>query len=177
MIRKATLKDAATIARIHVCTWRVAYAGIVPDEYLASLSEEERTKSWQQRLTDGRTIIWVAEEDGQVIGWVSGGASRDSDAQGDAEVYAIYVASQHLGCGVGRELMAKMEDSLPDGQGTTLWVLRDNQRAIRFYEKMGYRPDGAQKEIQLGGKVFCEIRFRKSPTSRGWEPAITTSIS
>jgi len=161
VIRKATFEDAAAIARIHVGTWRVAYAGIVPDDYLANLSEEKRTQSWQQQLTDGRTIIWVAEKDGQVIGWVSGGASRDADADGNSEVYAIYLSSQHWDCGVGRELMAYMESSLPDGQCTTLWVLQDNQRAIRFYEKMGYRPDGAQKEIQLGGKKYCEIRFRK----------------
>jgi len=162
MIRKATFKDAAAIARIHVGTWRVAYAGIVPDDYLASLSEENRTQGWQQKLTDDRTIIWVAEKDSQVIGWVSGGMSRDADTQGEAEVYAIYVSPQHWDCGVGRGLMATMEASLPDGQSTTLWVLRDNQRAIRFYEKMGYRPDGAQKEIQLGGKDLCAIRFRKS---------------
>ena len=170
MIRKATFEDAAAIAQIHVGTWRVAYAGIVPDDYLASLSEEQRTKSWQQRLTDGRTIIWVAEKDERVIGWVAGGASRDADAQGEAEVYAIYVSSQHWDCGVGRELMAKMEASLPDGPSTTLWVLRDNQRAIRFYEKMGYWADGAQKEIQLGSKGFCEVRFRKSRPNKTVEP-------
>lgn len=166
MIRKATFEDAAAIARIHVGTWRVAYAGIVPNDCLARLSEEKRTQSWQQQLTDGRTIIWVAEKDGQVIGWVSGGASKDEDAHGNSEVYAIYVSSRHWDCGVGRELMAKMESSLPDGQSTTLWVLRDNQRAIRFYEKMGYRPDGTQKEIQLGGKDFFEIRFRKDKSGQ-----------
>jgi ribosomal protein S18 acetylase RimI-like enzyme len=175
MIRKAIFEDATAIARIHVGTWRTAYAGIVPDDYLASLSEEQRTKSWQRHLTDGRTIIWVAEKDGQVIGWVAGGASRDADAQGDSEVYAIYVSSQHWACGVGRELMAKMEDSFPDGQSTTLWVLRDNQRAIRFYEKVGYRPDGAQKEIQLGGRGFCEIRFQKSRPNKTVEPTRAVS--
>lgn len=162
MIRKAIFEDAAAIARIHVVTWRVAYAGIVPENQLASLSLEKRTTSWQQQLTDGRTTIWVAEKDGQIIGWISGGASRDADTPGDAEVYAIYVSPEHWDCGVGSELMAWMEDSWPEGQSTTLWVLRENQRAIRFYEKMGYRPDGTQKEIHLGGKSLSEIRFRKS---------------
>jgi len=161
MIREAILEDAGAIARIHVDTWRVAYAGIVPDAFLAKLSEEQRIQSWQDQLTDGRTMTLVAEKEGQVIGWASGGASRDPDAHGEAEIYAIYLSSAHWGCGVGRELMAMMEETLPDHQGATLWVLQDNQRAIRFYEKMGYRPDGAKKEIHLGGKGLCELRFRK----------------
>jgi len=61
MIRKATFDDAAAIARIHVGTWRVAYTDIVPDDFLANLSEEKRTQSWRDQLTDGRTIIWAAE--------------------------------------------------------------------------------------------------------------------
>ena len=162
MIRKATLEDAVAIARIQVGTWRVAYAGIVPGDYLASLSEEKRVKSWEERLTDGRSIILVAEKDGEVIGWASGGASRDEDAGSDTEVYAIYVSPEHWDGGVGCELMTRMEESLPESGSTTLWVLQENRRAIRFYERMGYGPDGAQKEIQLGGTGLCEVRFRKS---------------
>lgn len=170
MIRKATLEDAASIARVHVSTWRTAYAGIVPDDYLANLSEEQRTKSWRQQLTDGRTIILVAEKNGETIGWAAGGPSRDADGAKDAEVYAIYVSSPHWGGGVGRRLMAAMEDASPIAQSTTLWVLRDNQRAIRFYERIGYRPDAEQKGIQLGGRVFWEVRFRKSRPSHAIEP-------
>ncbi len=167
MIRRAIYDDAAAIARIHVGTWRTAYAGIVPDEYLASLSEEKRLKSWQQQLTDGKTVILVAEKDGEVIGWASGGMSRDEDSPGDSELYAIYILSQHWGGGIGRKLMEKMEDSLPAAKSTTLWVLQDNHRAIQFYERMGYHPDDAQKKIQLGGKEFIELRFRKTKPANG----------
>ena len=67
--------------------------------------------------------------------------------------------------------MATMEDSLPDGRSTTLWVLRDNQRAIRFYEKLGYRPGGAQKDISIGGRGFCEVRFQKKIKSKAVDRA------
>ncbi|WP_052573725.1 GNAT family N-acetyltransferase [Haloferula sp. BvORR071] len=171
MIREATFQDATAIARIHVGTWRIAYAGIVSDDYLASLSVEKRIKSWEERLTDGRTTILVAEKDGQVIAWASGGASRDADAGSDAEVYAIYVSPEHWACGVGSELMTRMEDSLPDRGSTTLWVLQDNQRAIRFYHRIGYRPDGTRKEIRLGDADLCEVRFRKSAPNKKIEPS------
>jgi len=51
----------------------------VPDDYLAGLSEKKRSGNWQKQLTDGRTIILVAEINGEIIGWVSGGRSRDDD--------------------------------------------------------------------------------------------------
>ena len=161
MVRVARLEDAPAIAKIHVATWRVAYAGIVPEDFLASLSEEERIKSWQEQLADGRTVVLVAEKEGEVVGWAAGGASRDDDARGEAEVYAIYILPEHWGGGVGRELMARMEEALGHGQDITLWVLQDNQRAIGFYEKVGYRPDGAKKEIPLGGSSLLEVRLRK----------------
>jgi ribosomal protein S18 acetylase RimI-like enzyme len=31
--------------------------------------------------------------------------------------------------------------------GVRLWVLKENGRAIRFYEKCGFRPDGEEKEL------------------------------
>ena len=161
MIRRAALEDASAIAQIHVHTWRVAYAGIVPADFLASLSEEKRTTSWRQQLTDGQTEILVAVENGTMTGWVSAGPSRDADKKDELEIYAIYVSPEHWGRKVGRHLMGGIEEALPDAPDITLWVLRDNQNAISFYEKMGYRHDGTDKEIQLGGAKLTEIRLRK----------------
>ena len=43
-----------------------------------------------------------------------------------------------------------------------LWVLDDNLRARRFYEKHGWRLDGASKhDVHLGVEV-AEIRYRIS---------------
>jgi ribosomal protein S18 acetylase RimI-like enzyme len=161
MIRRATLHDASAIAHIHVATWRAAYAGIVPAEFLASLSVERRTTSWQQQLADGRTVILVAVNDGIMTGWVSAGPSRDADKKDELEIYAIYVSPEHWRRNMGRQLMVGIEEALPDGPDITLWVLRDNQNAISFYEKMDYRFDGTEKEIQLGAAKLKEVRLKK----------------
>jgi hypothetical protein len=50
MIRSATPGDARAIATIHVEAWRAAYRGIVPDEYLDSLSIDGRESTWRQNL-------------------------------------------------------------------------------------------------------------------------------
>lgn len=37
-----------------------------------------------------------------------------------------------------------------------LWVLKDNHKAICFYEKYGFRLDGQEKKVMLGTeKMSC----------------------
>jgi hypothetical protein len=45
-VRKANVRDASAIAHVHLQSWQTTYAGIVPDEYLASLNEVERVQLW-----------------------------------------------------------------------------------------------------------------------------------
>ncbi|MGO2537535.1 MAG: GNAT family N-acetyltransferase, partial [Brachybacterium tyrofermentans] len=53
-----------------------------------------------------------------------------------------------LGTGVARELT----EAILEGGPASVWVAEDNPRARRFYEKLGFAPDGAtQVEEQLGG--------------------------
>lgn len=161
MIRRANIADAEAIATIHVRTWQTAYAEIFPAEFLANLSVEKRVAAWREQLTDNPAATFIAEENGLVTGWVSGGLSVDADATGESEVQAIYVLPEYWDKGVGADLMQAIEQALPPSHGTTLWVLRDNQRALRFYEKLGYLADGAQEELERGGVKRWKIRLRK----------------
>jgi RimJ/RimL family protein N-acetyltransferase len=66
------------------------------------------------------------------------------------------------GTGVGRELMAVAVDRLREAgfRSATLWVLRDNERARRFYERAGWSPDGAEKDDVVAGATVTEVRYR-----------------
>ena len=82
-IRVATEGDASGIARVHVRSWQEAYAGIVPDAYLASLDADERTAQWGRYLREGpadEIHTWVALAADRVVGFVTVGPSRDEDA-------------------------------------------------------------------------------------------------
>lgn len=164
-IRTATESDAAEIARIHVDTWRVAYAGIVPDSHLSRLSKKGREKRWARTLSVStkETRLAVAP-DGQVVGWSSFGPSRDNDGQGAGELYAIYLDHSHWGKGIGRELMDDAVSHLNDDgfASITLWVLQENTQARTFYEKAGFNPDGVSKVIEIDGKKLAELRYRKA---------------
>lgn len=169
-VRPAMVGDAAEVARIHVETWRHAYKGIVPDSYLDGLSVERRAEFWGKTLSESTAgTLVAADARGHVVGWASFGVSRDEDGRGLGEVYAVYLQAADWGKGIGRELMAAAERGLAE-QGFsvfTLWVLELNSRTRRFYEKGGYKPDGAKKIVNLGGKELIELRYRKaSPRPR-----------
>jgi ribosomal protein S18 acetylase RimI-like enzyme len=85
-----------------------------------------------------------------VIGFVTFGPSRDRDTVGLGEIYALYVDPGRYEGGVGRMLMAHARRRLK-GEGfdaAVLWVLQGNERAASFYEREGWKPDGATREEQ-----------------------------
>jgi ribosomal protein S18 acetylase RimI-like enzyme len=156
VIRPATPDDAEAVARVHVETWRAAYAHALSAEGLASLSVTQRTEMHR------RSPPLVAEVDGEIVGFVAVGPGTDPDT--DGELYAIYVLPEHWGSGVGRALMEAGEERLRElgHQHAILWVLEDNPRARRFYEAAGWTPAGTRRPIEIFGQPVPEIRYEKS---------------
>ena len=62
-LRSAGLNDAGPIARVHVTTWRAAYAGLVPDTYLVGMTEVGQMRFWRRLLgrPQAEETILVAE--------------------------------------------------------------------------------------------------------------------
>jgi ribosomal protein S18 acetylase RimI-like enzyme len=164
-IRRARPSDARAIAEVHVATWREAYRELLPREFLAALSVERRVGFWDAELqvTPADRMPWLADSGGKVSGFVSAGPSRDDDAHPDTgEVYAIYVLPECWDKGVGRDLLRHAErDLIAHGYTEArLWVLADNVRARRFYEKTGWTVDATRTEV-IGDYEMEEVRYRK----------------
>ena len=156
-VRRARPDDAAAIAEVHARTWRVAYEHVFGAERLAARTPD--VALWEGVLARGRSDVHVADEEG-VVGFVSTGASRDDVAV--AELYAIYVLPSAWGTGAGTALMRAGLDALRarfSGEAV-LWVLEDNPRARRFYEREHWVLDGARKEEEWLGVVIPEVRYR-----------------
>ena len=144
-IRRATAADARSIAEVHVASWRHAYRGLLPEASLDRRSVERRETSWREAFGDRRSGVFVAEEEGRVIGFASFGPSRDPDAGPEVgEILAIYVDPSVVGAGVGRALLDAAIEALCEAgyRRATLWVLEANSHARRFYERAGWTWDG-----------------------------------
>jgi GNAT superfamily N-acetyltransferase len=158
-IREATPADAPAIASIHVRAWQSAYRGQLSDEYLDALNVADRVERQRMILAEPREgwRTLVAEKEGRILGFAVTGPSEDGDADPKTgEVYAIYLEPSRVGTGIGRVLFEHAVSDLRErGFATaTLWVLETNERARRFYEVAGWKPDGTTS----GERVDCEMR-------------------
>jgi ribosomal protein S18 acetylase RimI-like enzyme len=166
LIRPARLEDARQLAEVHVGGWQTAYRGIVPDSILNDLSVDAWTERWQQRLSKrnkAHTLVLIFQE--TIIGWSTVGPARDPDCspKDTQEVYGIYLRAEYWGQGRGGQLYTASEDEMRKSGATdaVLWVLRENSRARRFYERQGYTVDRIQPEQKQKLLEQAELRYRK----------------
>lgn len=189
VIRAGSAAHAAQVAAVQRETWFAAYAGIIAPEVIdrvtvpddgARVRQSFRTRPWQRMLVavDPGPADPGAGDPGAsgIVGYASFGPETDvlnapwphpltADGEGGrvAELYALYVRPAWWSTGTGRALMEKVlaRSAAAGYRSITLWVLRDNQRARRFYERAGFAPDGATNVLAgLGGVL--EVRYRQS---------------
>ncbi|MFF5840634.1 GNAT family N-acetyltransferase [Streptomyces massasporeus] len=166
-IREMTLADCEGVAQVRVGGWRSAYRGLMPQSYLDRLSVEEDAEWRRTHLAqaDGSVVNLVAEDTGgQIVGWACHGPYRDGEVRTeDAELYAIYVHPNQVGRGVGRALLTEsVARCSAAGRGRLLlWVLKENDRARRFYERAGFRADGAEEPFEVDGVAVPEVRYTR----------------
>jgi RimJ/RimL family protein N-acetyltransferase len=167
-VRRARPDDAAAIAEVHVRTWQSAYEHVFGAERLAGVTVAQRLPMWRQILNDpAQTALVVEDETGRIVGWCTVAPSRDADA--DGELWGIYVLREAWGTGAGTALMAAGTDVLGElgYREAILWVLEDNPRARRFYEREGWTLDGLRKEDEFLGVKVTEVRYRRGLTPLG----------
>ncbi len=154
-VREADTSDLPAIAAVRAVTWQVAYAGLMPEEVLAPLTEPDRLATWAEAFaTAQHARRLVAESATTIVGFVAFGGEREattwrpSGTTGRGEIYAIYVLPDSWGTGAGSALLHAALDELVESgyRHVTLWVLEGNHRAIRFYERHGFVATGASRE-------------------------------
>jgi len=163
-IRCATPDDADALAKVHIDAWRSAYRGLVSDSHLGKLDYAKRAQYFRKTLTEHSQETYLAEENGEVLGFLTLGGCRDADVdeQRTGEIWGIYLAPMHWRKGVGRSLCQYGERILQLRGYTlaTLWVFGGNAQARRFYEAMGFKADGASKTLSPGTPLEA-VRYRK----------------
>jgi len=160
-VRAARLSDAPAIARVHVETWRLAYPGIVPKEYLVGMTEARQTAQWETsiRRARGADTVLVAEAatGGGIVGFGNCGRARRGGDRG--EVFTLYVASDWQGRGIGRALLLGLfttlhRNGLNEG---LIWVLSANP-ARYFYEAMDGKRRAERRE-SFSGLMLDETAY------------------
>ena len=149
--------DRFAISHIYEESWKFAYRDIIPQSYLESIPEG----CWCSNLDkEGRhTLVMI--EDGMFIGTASYCKSRFPDYDNFGELVSIYFLPQYMGKGYGKYLLEAVIGEL-ESLGfhvAFLWVLEDNLRARKFYEKMGFISSGNYLDNNIGGKELKEVQY------------------
>lgn len=148
------------ISHIYEESWKFAYKEIIPKDYFDSIP----SGNWASDLEKEGMNTLVLIEDGIFIGTSSYCKSRYSDYSDFGEIVSIYFLRQYIGKGYGKYLLAAAvkELELLGFFDIFLWVLEDNFRARRFYEREGFKFSGKYLDSNIGGKALRELQYCRS---------------
>jgi GNAT superfamily N-acetyltransferase len=127
---------------------------------------ERDPERWHELLADpGVTMLVAAAEDhgGGLLGTTVCGDSRDADAGPEVgELRALFVCAGRWRGGVGRALMEAVLADLRERAfaQATVWSFAANERANRFYEAHGFRPDGSERTEEVWAHL-PQLRYRR----------------
>jgi ribosomal protein S18 acetylase RimI-like enzyme len=148
--------DLNAISRIYAMSWKTAYKDIVPQQYLDGLSEN----NWVDKLQNSRYDSFVLIEKDEYIGTSSVCSARDERMSGWGEIISLYLLPDYFGKGFGQSLLAYTVNALLSNGYTDiyLWVLKQNLRARRFYERNGFSLFD-ENLITIGNEDLPEVRY------------------
>ena len=156
-LRKAVASDSRSILEVNVKTWCVAYKGIIPEDYLQYRKDtiEEQIRRCEETVEDDNNV-YVALENGNVVGIMSYGPSRTIGFENYGEIYTLYVLNEHQKKGIGTLLLQKGIQELKNMDYNKIIVncLKDN-KSNDFYIKFGSKIVGVH-ETEIGGKRLAE---------------------
>ncbi len=160
--RLAVIDDVAAIANLHAESWRIAYRGMLTDDYLDRQIFSERLALWEQRFGScaPNQHICVAEIGDQVVGFAC--TYGDEDARWGSFLDNLHVAPEHKRHGIGKALMRQVAAwslAAYPACGLYLWVLESNTPAIRFYRKMGGVRSGKGTWRPPDGGSYTKLRY------------------
>jgi GNAT superfamily N-acetyltransferase len=147
----ASVIDARAIAALHAESWRDAYRGLVPDDYLAGPVLGERLRFWETRMSVPDQTRWVlkAMDGDELVGFTC--VLRDADPAWGPLLDNLHVKPARRGHGIGLDLFNASRDwsaTVAPGAPMHLWVIEDNHLARRFYDR---------QQGQITGREVVEL--------------------
>ena len=156
VIRRATIDDVDRLGQLHSQCWGELYSRVLPPDVLDELGPAVMAQLWGRFVTRGDQYVqYVAEVDGEIVGFVGFGPGRDEGFAGLREVYFVYVEPGRQRHGVGSELLRAEPDA------AYLWVAERNRGAQKFYRRNRFGPDSRRRIGSLFGTDLPEIRMTR----------------
>ena len=151
----ATEDIAYQLAAVHIKSWQSAYKGIIPQDYLDSLSIEKKAKVYNfENDLNKSGCFFAAKLNDSVIGLMHLCNCRECD-ENAGEVSAIYILPEYCNMGYGSQLMKYATQFFKERKYSRIivWVLAKNKNAINFYRKHGFEDNKIEKKLTIGKEM------------------------
>jgi L-amino acid N-acyltransferase YncA len=143
------------------------YNSTVPSRQVTADTEPitvESRHAWFAEHTPEKRPLWVAEQDGQVIGWLSYSNFYGRPAYAGTAELSIYIDEKVRGKGLGRYFLAQAIEFAPRiGVHTLLgFIFGHNLPSLKLFEAFGFERwahmpcvanlDGIERDLDILGK-------------------------
>jgi GNAT superfamily N-acetyltransferase len=160
--REATPDALDAVARLHAESWRLHYRGAYSDAFLDGDVVQDRLAVWRERFAvpNARQYVLLAEDGEAVCGFACVYGSED--AEWGSLLDNLHVVPEAHARGIGAGLITRVGlwcRTQHPGCGLYLWVLEQNDRARRFYARMGARDCGPEQFVPPGGGKIDSRRY------------------
>ncbi|HWS42480.1 MAG TPA: GNAT family N-acetyltransferase [Pseudoflavonifractor sp.] len=163
---------------IHALGWRDTYVGYVPDDYMArEITDDRWVKFFRADYETGRCHGLLLYSGDAPVACVNYGPARvenlnagsactfDSRGyEGWGEIVSFYTHPEERGKGYGGLLFEEAVRRLREvgHPSAFVFVLRENQKARRFYAAHGFAWDGSSADIPFPPDAVCvDLRYIK----------------
>jgi ribosomal protein S18 acetylase RimI-like enzyme len=146
-IRPAEEEDALGISTVHDTAWMEAYRGIIPGRELTRMVARRGPQWWQAGLRRSKRVL-VLDFEGKIAGYSTYGANRAPSFPYSGEIFELYLTPEYQGLGLGCQLFKATRRALSESgfNGTIIWALSENDRAVSFYSQLGGALIGSSEE-------------------------------
>lgn len=158
IIRKNIYEDQEQMAAIKVNGWKNAYDKIISSTYLKSLDCNKQTKRYQESFEEYKDLVFVAVKGDEVLGYSCFNPIPVEEF--DSELVSLYIKPNEIGKGIGTSLFLETCKQLKalGRKNMVVWCLSDNEKAIKFYEKLGGTVV-KNKKAKIGDEYYEEYAF------------------
>ena len=144
LIREAEKTDVKAMAEVVSSSWKAAYSELISEDDMKLFANvERREKIFKAGFEKGK-LFYIMLCGGEVKGVCLAERYEKEGFSDTAEIDQFYLAPSVIGKGLGSRLMEYILKKLSDKgfKQVVLFVMEGNERAVRFYERNGFKPDG-----------------------------------
>lgn len=147
-----------------MASWKAAYRGIIADKTLDDLRVTDQEARHRAHLMDAqnRSRRLVCEIGGRIVAFATYGPDRWGEPAEVGELQALYAEPDSWNSGAGHALVTVVFDELRAAgcREVVVWVLDENARARRFYEREGFTFETGG--VALEGYPVTQARYRRA---------------